>query len=249
MMIRPFLIALQFLTRFPIPLHNPPTRHETGFSLLFYPLVGLLIGTFLLLFSQLLLVLPQIMAAALLLTVWIFITGALHLDGLADSVDAWAGGHGEKQRTLAIMKDPCNGSMGLVSVVLLLIVKFSALAALYQQGINSVILLAPLLGRSIIPLLFVTTPYVRNEGLGTALSDNAPKKRILIILGLISTVTILIYGLTGLILLTIVCGLFFILRHAMMCRIGGTTGDTTGALVEMTETVVLISLVIINIHG
>ncbi|WP_372867942.1 adenosylcobinamide-GDP ribazoletransferase, partial [Pseudomonas sp.] len=121
------LIALQFLTRLPVRLAAMPSAQETGRSLLWYPVVGLLIGLLLLGVHYLLGDAPALLQAALLLVIWVGLSGGLHLDGLADSADAWAGGFGDRERTLAIMKDPRSGPMAVVVLVLLLLLKFVAL--------------------------------------------------------------------------------------------------------------------------
>lgn len=107
----PFWIALQFLSSLPIRLPGMPTPQELGRSLLFYPLVGLLFGAILWALNGLLLGTPLLLHAALLLTVWVLLSGGLHLDGLADSADAWLGGFGDRERTLTIMKDPRSGRL------------------------------------------------------------------------------------------------------------------------------------------
>lgn len=118
----PFWIALQFLSSLPVRLPGMPAAEQMGRSLLFYPVVGLLFGVLLWAFDSLLAASPLLLHAALLLTLWVLLSGALHLDGLADSADAWLGGFGDRERTLTIMKDPaqranCRGYPGSGVVV------------------------------------------------------------------------------------------------------------------------------------
>ena len=126
----PFLIALQFLTTFPIQLKQMPTQQQNGQSLLFYPVVGLIIGLILAVLALLLQALPNVLLSSLILVFWIWLSGGLHLDGLADSADAWVGGFGDKERTLAIMKDPACGPIGVLSLIILCAIKGSALYVL-----------------------------------------------------------------------------------------------------------------------
>ena len=134
-MIKAFFIALGLLTRIPVPkmfhIKEQDSEKLYGWSVLFYPLVGLLIGVLLVLVSWSLSVLSLpsngLIEAGIILLIWVLITGALHLDGLADSADAWLGGYGDQQRTLEIMKDPYSGPAGVVALVLVLLFKFSAL--------------------------------------------------------------------------------------------------------------------------
>jgi adenosylcobinamide-GDP ribazoletransferase len=118
---------------------------------------------------------PLLLHAALLLTVWVLLSGALHLDGLADSADAWLGGFGDRERTLTIMKDPRSGPIAVVTLVLVLLLKFAALLALIEQQHALALIIVPLLGRSALLGLFLTTPYVRAGGLGQALADHLPR--------------------------------------------------------------------------
>src|SRR5690554_3242899 len=162
----PLLIALQFLTRLPVRLPGLPTAQDNGRSLLWYPFVGLLIGGLLLLGFAVTSGIAVSLQAALLLAVWVWLSGGLHLDGLADTADAWVGGYGDRERTLAIMKDPACGPIGVISLVLLLLLKWAALVALLESGQWLPLLLAPWLGRWILPLLLLTTAYVRPGGMG-----------------------------------------------------------------------------------
>ena len=109
-----FLIALQFLTRIPVTVEVNWSGENMGKSVLFYPLIGLLIGLFLALLFAVIEQQHSLLVAAIVLMGWVMITGGLHLDGLADSADAWAGGLGDKQRTLDIMKDSRSGALAIV---------------------------------------------------------------------------------------------------------------------------------------
>lgn len=244
-MIRPFFIALQFLTRLPVNILSKPDETSTANSLLYYPLVGLIIGVLLASLAWVLRDAPILLSAGLLLVVWVLITGGLHLDGLADSLDAWAGGLGDSERTLAIMKDPNCGPAGVVAIVLLLLLKFAALHTILQTENLIILLLAPVLGRTILLLLFITTPYVRTNGLGTAIVSHLPRKLLMLVFVVTLVAVFFVAGMSGLWLITIMLLVFILSRVLMMQRIGGMTGDVAGALVEVTEVSVLVSAVLI----
>jgi adenosylcobinamide-GDP ribazoletransferase len=240
-MIRPLLTALQFLTRLPVRLDGGPQDRDQSRSLLYYPVVGLVLGVLLAAAAWLLADVPALLRGALLLVFWVGMTGALHLDGLADSVDAWAGGHGARERTLTIMKDPRSGPMGVTAIVLVLLVKFSALVALCEVGELRAIVLAPVLGRTALPLLFLTTPYVRPGGLGSGLAAQLPRRALHWCLIMAAAGILLVGGMIGLVMLLAGTGGFLMARGAMRRRIGGTTGDTAGGLVEFTEATVVVA--------
>ena len=237
-----FLIALQFLTRLPISLPGMPTPVAVGRSLLCYPLVGLLLGAALLLAQWALQGTAPVLQAALLLILWVGLTGGLHLDGLADSADAWAGGFGDRERTLTIMQDPRSGPIAVAVLVLLLLLKFAALLTLLQSDQPQALLLAPWIARGLLPLLFFSTPYVRPSGLGTLLAAHLPRAELPWWLAGHAVLLILLSGWSGMLALLAALLLFAGLRRLMCQRLGGTTGDTAGALVELAEAVVLLLL-------
>jgi len=239
MIIRPFLVALQFLTRIPTPSLLETSDQQTGRSILFYPLIGLLIGLIILAVALSGAQISSGMAAALSLAIWVLITGGLHLDGLADSADAWVGGYGDRERTLSIMKEPCSGPAAVMLVTIVLIIKFAALDALISHSQWVAILLAPVLGRTILPILFLTTPYVRKAGLGSTLTEHLPESLTWRIIAVVALTLVLIAGQTGAILFAGAAITLGLLRILMVKRLGGTTGDTAGAAVEITEMVIL----------
>jgi adenosylcobinamide-GDP ribazoletransferase len=246
---RAFLAALQFLTRLPLPPQSAPDAKRLGASVVYYPAIGLVIGGLLVVLAALLVGAPVLLAAALVLLTWVLVTGGLHLDGLADSADAWVGGHGDRARTLAIMKDPASGPAGVSAIVLTLLVKFGALTALLAQRELAALWLAPLLGRAALALLLVTTPYVRPGGLGASPAEHLP--RVAVVTGLlgVATVPVAALGLPGAGLVIVVSLLLVALRRLMVQRIGGTTGDTLGASCEIVEVAVLVFMALAGAPG
>lgn len=243
-MLRPFLIALQFLTRIPLPRLSEPSPQDLGRSLLAYPAVGFLLGVMLIVIDQLFVTAAAPLRAALALVFWTLITGMLHLDGLADSADAWLGGHGDRERSLSIMQDPTSGPAGVTLIVLVLITKFAALGTLAQSGPTSGLLLAPLLARTALIALFLTLPYKRAGGLGSALAAHLPQHYARVTLIGVALAVTLFGGWPGLLALLATALTFVALRSLMLRRLGGTTGDTAGAMVEIVEAVVLVAVAI-----
>ena len=236
-----FLLALQFLTCIPFSLRYAPSPADWGRSALAYPVIGLLIGLLLAGLQQLVGHADPLLQAALLTMVWALITGGLHLDGLADSADAWVGGHGDRERTLAIMKDPRSGPAAVSTLVLILLLKFVSLAVLVKAGAWPALLLAPVLGRSVLVALLLSTPYVRPGGMGSAISAHLPRAAAVLALLLVAAGGLLA-GKAGAQALAVAVAAGLALRWIMMRRLGGMTGDTLGAAVELTEVAVLVSL-------
>lgn len=238
---RSFLIALQFLTTVPVRISSLPSAQQVGRSLVWHPLVGLLLGLVLWMASIVMQDVAPALQAALLLTVWVGLTGALHLDGLADSADAWLGGFGDRERTLAIMKDPRSGPAAVVVLVLALLLKLVALWTLLQDDAPLALVLAPVLGRAAVALLFLATPYVRPGGLGQALAEHLPQRYVAGTLLLVA-IGCLLAGEAGWLALALGLGVTLLARRSMCSRLGGTTGDTAGALLELVECAVLVGL-------
>ncbi|MCC8537322.1 adenosylcobinamide-GDP ribazoletransferase [Xanthomonas axonopodis pv. poinsettiicola] len=239
-MIDGLLAAIGFLTRIPVPARVFARAGAQARSLCWYPLVGVLLGGVMCGLAWCLREVAPLLGAALLLSVWVWLTGALHLDGLADTTDAWVGGLGERARTLAIMKDPTSGPMAVTAVVLVLLLKCAALASLLAQA-PATLWLAPLLARSALVAAFLSTPYVRAGGLGSALVG-APRAGLWLALIAAAAVCIVAGLATALLCVGIAAVVFVLWRRACLQRLGGMTGDTCGALVELTETAVLVTL-------
>lgn len=243
----PFWIALQFLTVLPINLKTMPSAKQNGQAILFYPFVGLLIGLILFGVSLILVKLPILLIASIILVLWIWLTGGLHLDGLADTADAWVGGFGDPERTLRIMKDPTCGPIGVLSLVVVCLLKFAALYVLLEQHLNAFLILVPVLGRSVPLFLFLTTVYVRDKGLGRSITDFIQKK----LTWTVFVITIaLLYMFKWLGLVTFICfiAVLFYLRALFIKRIGGITGDTVGAAIELIETGLILSFVVASFY-
>ncbi|MBK5931310.1 adenosylcobinamide-GDP ribazoletransferase [Halochromatium salexigens] len=255
----PCLVAFRFLTRVPLPGFTEASPLEAspvvlGRSALCYPLVGLCLGMVLALLWLGLASLPgeapALASAALLLAAWVWSTGGLHLDGLGDCADAWVGGLGSRERTLRILKDPLTGSMGVVALVLILLVKFAALASLPAGPAGALILLlTPALARAQLLALPLTTASARPDGLGAALSTTLPRRAAGLVLAMSGALALLLFasagrGALGLALVATAGMLLFVWRRSMRARLGGFTGDTAGALVELTEAALLLVAVL-----
>lgn len=251
--LKPFITALQFLTIIPVGesanclnADQVSDREETekvnqclGQSLLYYPLVGLCIGFLLVLLSLSLAHAPETISAALLLSGWVLITGAMHLDGFADCADAWVGGLGDPEKTLKIMKDVYCGPVAVVAVLLLLLIKFVTLQHILSTNNWLVLLVIPMLSRGSVIILFLTTPYVRKDGIGKPMVDNLPRSNGALSLIAYIVVALSIMGWQSLWLLAVLLAVVLLVRQHTIHRIGGVTGDVIGAVIEISEVMLL----------
>src|SRR5262245_25304904 len=142
-----FGLAWRLLTAIPLPFIPEDPERSPGRSVGYYPLVGLILGLILAYLDRLLgWLLPPGLAAALLLVIWVGLTGMLHLDGFMDACDGLLSPR-EPARRLEIMKDSRVGAFAVVGAVLLLLLKFNALVALPPEARWPILLTAPTLAR------------------------------------------------------------------------------------------------------
>ncbi len=242
--LRSIALAIIFLTRIPIPWYFEPTEPEWGYSVAAFPLVGLVIGGGLTLFAALLAGQPPGVVAVLLLAGWAWITGGLHLDGVADATDAWIGGLGSREKTLTILHDPHVGAMAVISVVIVLLTKYATLHALLEQGNGWAVFWIPVLGRAAIVGLLLTTPYAHPHGIARHHLQYLPRGWCLGVVSVIALITAGIWLWWGLVMLIALVVLLGWLRQGWMNRLGGITGDGLGTACEFTEMLTLILLVV-----
>jgi adenosylcobinamide-GDP ribazoletransferase len=229
--VRRLLAAFAFLTRLPIPLAFDDA--DVGRATLWFPAVGALLGLCAAGIART--PLPPLVTAVLVVAFGALATGALHLDGLADSADGFGGGR-TRDDVLRIMKDHAIGAYGAVALILILLLKIACIPQLDWRAL----VLAPMLARWTSVPLCRLLPYARAAGTGKALYDHVGAVEI-------AGATLLAAGgawwLGG--MRAVVCGLGVIGASAigaLVCarRIGGITGDTLGANTEICEALVYV---------
>jgi adenosylcobinamide-GDP ribazoletransferase len=237
-LITAFWVALGFLTCLPVPRGLPHGGPTAGHSVVMYPLVGLVVGALCGIGAALFDGVGEGLRAAIVVTLWVALTGGLHLDGVADWADAWAGGRGDRAKSLALLEDPHAGTMAIVALVLLLLVKFAALAETLGGQAYAPLILAPVLGRTAVTLVLLTTAYVRMGGLGSELVTNLPRRAAIGSAGVAFVVCA--FGL-GVFATAGALATVYLLRRFMIAHLGGCTGDTLGATVEVVEAAILVT--------
>ncbi len=245
-------MAMSLLTILPVTALLPSqwSLRQQGLSVLCYPLVGLLLAVCLCSLVYVLPpTLPALLSATLLVLLWVILTGALHLDGLADAVDVAFAAHrlqGDDKavhRLLHIFKEPTVGTMAVVALLFVLLLKILLLSFIVQQSIGLILLalvLAQVLPRVLLVASILLTPYVRKQGMGSGLFAAIPRVSAVSLLIAVSLVVLLLLpAALSLSLLLCLSALFFLWRALWMRLIGGFVGDCLGALIEMAELVVL----------
>ena len=188
---------------------------------------------------------PFFLEGVVLVAVLALLTRGLHLDGLADTYDALAGGN-DRERRLEILRDPHVGAFGVVAVVLLLLAKVSALVALPGESRLWTIVLVPCLSRWAILVVMDRFPYVRQEGLGAPFLRGGSRRSLVVGSAVALLATVILTGPVGL-LLGLAAGLVaWAVGAWAKRRIGGVTGDIYGAACETSEAVVLALAVVLT---
>jgi len=245
-MIPSFLSALQFLTVIPVKLKEANEQRMAD-SLIYFPLVGLLLGLFLIGVNALLSFFnfPSLAMNVITVIVLMVITGGLHLDGLADTADAFLSGRPGEQM-LEIMRDSRTGVMGVLSLISVILLKIILLFSISSSLEPSALILMCSLSRwSAVGAAFFF-PYARQEGKAEALIKGMNLK--IFILSAIAAVfcASIAWQIRGLIVLLIVTGFSYLFGKFSTKKIGGVTGDTLGATIELTEIVTLLSVFILG---
>lgn len=239
---RCFLVALQFLTILPVPSPRQYHPDDLGRATAWFPLAGLCIGGLLYLTDLLLAPLfPRHLTDALLIALLALITGALHLDGVADVFDGLAA-RGDRGRFLSVMKDSRVGAVGVVGLVLVLLLKYAALLAVPIYLKRSTLLLVPLLARLTQVLIMTRAKSVRPDGLGAAFLNGMGAHQLLLALAVSIPLAWLLGQWAGLMALTLCILWGWMVRRYFTRRLGGITGDIIGFGSEIAELLALLAI-------
>lgn len=233
------LLAIQFLTRLPVPGGFTYSEARMAGSVAYYPLVGILIGGICTgIFWLASLVFPQPVSVILSIAAGLLVTGAFHEDGLADTFDGIGGGL-TRERSLEIMKDSRLGTFGTAGLGLALALKAAALIALPAPMILLVLPAAHGLSRLSSVLTIATSRYVRGEGKSKPVATGTSPANIAIasLTGAaivlawlyVQPATPLLGGLAGL------CAGHLLMRSFFEFKLKGYTGDTLGAVQQASE--------------
>ncbi|WP_182300340.1 adenosylcobinamide-GDP ribazoletransferase [Cohnella cholangitidis] len=245
-----FWQAVGFLTRFPVPAKAQTTKGWDS-SPRYYPIVGLLLGAVLWLIGWLAELgfgsIGFTVTAAVTVACWIYLTGALHLDGWMDLADG-LGSHRSRERMLEIMKDSRVGAMGVVAAIVLIILKVAAIQQLAVHEELGVLLIVPAMARFALVGAIYVFPYITAQGLGSGLRDGVTRWSLWLNLLLLSGVSYVVAGISGALVLGGMLIAAWVFGRSLVRKLGGFTGDGYGALVEAMETFVLLLYLILLNH-
>ena len=249
---RSFLIGLQFLTRISIVRQDNWTEEDFGRSVRWFPLIGAVLGLCYGLVSALLFLilpfygvsLPIHICTSCLLVLTILLIGGLFCDGFMDSMDGIFSGR-SRDRMLEIMKDSRVGSNGVMAFTALMLMEWSILLDMEPGIIPMAMFVMPVISRFAVVLAITCFPYARPQGMGKAFAMHAGRNALAV--AAVSTLILVVpWGVPAIIAL-LAGGLFALYFNRYVTRIlGGTTGDTYGAVAMLTELVVLLTILIVG---
>jgi adenosylcobinamide-GDP ribazoletransferase len=256
---RRFLSAVSFLSVIPAGPGGAFDPRLLSRSLAFFSIVGGLFGGVLALFAAALLrFLSPLVSAVLTVAAWTAFSGALHLDGLADTADAF-GGSRDRKRRLAIMKDSRIGTFGAVAVCLILLVKTVLLAELgggggralsiLFGGLPSALVLSPVIGRTVMAAAIALFPSAKITGLGSAFKAHCRAVDVVVCALIAAAIAVVFRGVWGLALFAGVGAAGLLAAAGLSRGLGGLTGDSYGALCEGSEVLSLLALVFLPVGG
>ncbi len=235
-----FALAVSMLTTVPFFRVHDFYKGINGYAVMFYPLIGFILGTVLWgVYSLLTPYAPSFHIGIIIFVLWVLLTGALHLDGFSDTVD---GLYVKKQRALEVMKDSHVGGMGMIMSVTFLIAKASSLAHFEAFYLLPLILMLSRLNAVLAIYLY---PYVSPNGMSSFAKAEFTKTQLLIAL-FYSLVITAIFNMWILLVSSLL--VLFVIKSFFIKRYGGFTGDIYGFSIEVTE-LILLNILLFGLAG
>jgi adenosylcobinamide-GDP ribazoletransferase len=232
------LDAVAFLTR--IPVRRAPTLDDVARAQAWFPAVGLVIGLLLLAINEAARrALPTESVDVMLVVALAVLTGALHLDGLADAADGLVGGHDREQR-LAIMRDVHVGTFGVVAIISVLALKWAGLHGLPQEVRSETLIMAPCAARAGLLVCIAAFPYARESGTGAGFREHDRSLGPAITLALTACLALALFGIGGSLVFGCAIAVTLGVGIVSYALIRGITGDVYGAAVEIAEAATLL---------
>lgn len=241
-----FRIAGGFLTVFPVAdeLSGDPERLGRGMA--FWPAIGLLMGLGLVAMDQALTpLIPRAVVDSLLVLTMIAITGAIHLDGIADLSDGLARGK-DREGVLRIMRESRVGAVGVIGLVMVLLLKYVILHNVPVQLKPQALIFMPMAGRWVQVLLAAYNSSIRSGTGSGAFVDHVGKREFFIATATFCVATLVLFALKGLAVLLVFGLVGVLLLRYFQHRLGGVTSDVLGAGNEVMELFALLLVVLLK---
>lgn len=241
-LVEPLLIAVGFLTILPTA-RNVTAERNARWAVACFPIVGAMIGLPLLGLAKLGADLPRLSVSVFAVVGLAVLSGGLHLDGLADTVDGFAAAHedlGDPAKILEVMKDPFVGFFGILAVMVVLMLKVAMIEMIPTQRLAVAVLVVPVLGRFPLLIFIPFLNYVRSLGAASLFSRAGSGE--FLVGGVLTATVALVGGAAAVAALAAVTGWGILLALYFTRRLGGYTGDVLGFTVETSEVVALLAV-------
>jgi adenosylcobinamide-GDP ribazoletransferase len=237
-------LAVSFLTILPVIDRRPASDDAVAASLAWFPIVGFVIGAALVTEDWILAhVFAQVIRSVLIVASLTVVTGAVHLDGLADTADALGAGR-DRDRALEILRDSRVGTFGASAIFFDLALKILALSTMAGHRRYAALIVAPMLARWAMVLVSASLPYLRAAGSGSTLLSG---KGLDVRAGIVAVFTLVVMAALAaprVIALAVAVAIAIVLATHLFYRrwLGGLTGDLIGACGELVEIAVLVTM-------
>jgi len=239
--------AIQFLTILPLSNKDSIEPKELAESMAYFPLVGLFIGLGLFcVYAGLTRFAASLLTAVIAAGIWIWFTGALHLEGFIDAVDGFSSGP-DKEKILLVMKDKHCGSKGVVALVFLIILKIALIGEIPASAKFSTLMLAPAISRWAMVCAAVFCDYARKtEGFGKAFVENAGIKEMVVASSILVIAGIILLQARFFVLIIPAVAFTVVSIIYLKNKINGITGDILGGLNEIVEVISLSAFLLLG---
>ncbi len=234
-----FALSVSMLTTIPFFKVHDFYKGINGYAVMFYPLVGFIIGLILCgVFELLNSVLPLMHLGVIIFTLLVLLTGAIHLDGFSDTID---GLYVSKEKALEVMKDPSVGGMGMIFTAVFLILKASTIVSILAIDAKLIYLLPVILMLSrfnaVMAIYFY--PYISKNGIGTLAKEELKLFQVIVASVYVMAFTFIF---NNIFLVFVSLFVLLSLRVFFVRRYGGFSGDIYGFSIEVSELILLNSL-------
>lgn len=236
---------VQFLTRIPLNFDLEITDKDFSEGIIYFPIIGAIIGilttSVFMAFNSYISYNVAVVSAVIF---EVLITGALHLDGLADTFDGLYSNR-NRDRILEIMKDSRVGSNGVLSLIGLFALKITLILSVGVDYIYPILFFMPIVSRMAVPFFCYKAKYAREKGMGNFFIGKVKKVHLVIVIAMY--ILLSLFNINVSIMVIPVILFSYLYRRHIEKIIGGLTGDNIGALIELSEIVFLFSsFVVIN---
>lgn len=245
-MIRRLLIAIQFLTRLPMPRSLVASEEEIGQAATFFPLVGIVVGGGgALLYMALSTCLPVTTCVLAVLIYAVVITNGLHEDGLADALDGFGGGW-TRAETLTIMRDSRIGTFGALGLIFLVLAKYNLLSVLARPQVWRWLIVAHTASRWTVLPLCLWLPSAREHGQGQLVARRIGWLAMVMATLTLAGVLLLLPWHAALCALIVTVGVVVTSGLYYRARLNGITGDCLGATNQLTEVALYATAILVS---